>query len=85
MIRKRGGIISYLYRQNKGRGKRAIGMIRTYYLQHGTVYTVTTEYCTVYKLTSHESHEKFCRDLNLQAAVLTTQLLRLLILKMLEQ
>ena len=45
----------------------------------------TTEYCTVYKLTSHESHEKFCRDLNLQAAVLTTQLLRLLILKMLEQ
>ena len=40
MIRKRGGIISYLYRQNKGRGKRAIGRIRTYYLQHGTVYTI---------------------------------------------
>ena len=38
MIGKRGGENSYLYRQNKDRGIRAIGRIRTYNLQHGTVF-----------------------------------------------
>ena len=38
MIGKRGGKISYLYRQNKGRGIRASGRIRTYNLQHGPVF-----------------------------------------------
>ena len=37
MIGKRGGIISYLNIQNKGRGTRDIGRIRTYNLQHGPV------------------------------------------------
>ena len=38
MIVKRGGEISYLYRQNKGREIRASGRIRTYNLQHGPVF-----------------------------------------------
>ena len=38
MIGKRGGKISYLYRQNKGRGIRASGRIRTFNLQHGPVF-----------------------------------------------
>ena len=36
-IHLRGGIISYLYRHNKGRGTRAFGRIRTYNLQYGLV------------------------------------------------
>ena len=38
LIGKRGGKISYLYKQKKGRGIRASGRIRTDNLQHGLVF-----------------------------------------------
>ena len=38
IIGKRGGEISYLYRQKKGRGIRASGRTRTYNLHHGPVF-----------------------------------------------
>ena len=36
-IHMRGGISSYLYRQNNGRGPRAFRRIRTYHLHYGPV------------------------------------------------